>query len=119
MLLDRYRKLSQRDRALQDGRLITYHFYVGGVTLLILGAVGVSKGEPYSWVALVFAVASLAMGVGLHWFHRSMIRSPRRDAYLATITAVLGRHRFPLLPSLLGVLILFSLFVTVIYILAG
>ncbi|GAB6061707.1 hypothetical protein [Deferrisoma palaeochoriense] len=119
MWFARYRNLSHRDRALLDGRLITYHFYVGGVTLLLLGWIGIAQKEPYSWVAVVFGVASLAMGAGLHWFHRRMISGPNRDAYLATITAALGRHRFPLLPSLLGVLVVFSVAVTILYLVSG
>ncbi len=119
MFFDRYRRMSQRERALMDGRLITYHFYVGGITLLLLGCIGFYQGEPFAWVALVFGVASVAMGIGLHLFHQHMIKGPNRDAYLATITAALGRHRFPVLPSLLGVLIVFSVFVTVLYLWAG
>lgn len=116
MFLPAYRSLSQHDRALMDGRLITYHFYVGGVTLVILGLVGLSRGEGFSWVAVIFGFASLAMGIALHMLHRYMIRSPYRDSYLATVTVAMGRHRFPLLPSLLGVLVVFSLFVTILYI---
>jgi len=116
MLFENYRKLSQHDRALLDGKLITYHFYVGGVTLLTLGFFGLARGEGFSWVAVVFGFASLALGLGLHLFHRQMIRSSLKESYLATITAALGRHRIPLLPSLLGVLVVFSLFVTILYI---
>jgi hypothetical protein len=116
MLFQNYRKLSQRDRALVDGRLITYHFYVGGVTLLIFGFFGLARGEGFSWVAVVFGFTSLALGLGLHLFHRHMIQSSLRDSYLATITAALGRHKIPLLPSLLGILVLFSLFVTILFI---
>ncbi|NOY45769.1 hypothetical protein [Deferrisoma camini] len=119
MLFERYRRMNHRDRALLDGRLITYHFYVGGVTLLALGWIGIAQHGRYAWVAVVFGLASLAMGAGLHWFHRRMIRSPHRDAYLVTITAALGRHRFPLLPSLLGILIVFSVAVTLLYLLSG
>lgn len=119
MLFDRYRKLSQRDRALMDGRLITYHFYVGGLTLLVLGIFGARSGDPYPWVAIVFGAASLVTGGLLHVFHRTMVRGPQRDAYLATISAALGRHRFPLVPSLLGILVVFSLLVTVLYIVTG
>ena len=115
MFFERYRRMNHKDRALLDGRLITYHFYVGGVTLLVLGAIGTAQGEPFAWVAVVFGVASLVMGVGLHLFHRRMIRGPHCDAYLATITAALGRHRFPVLPSLLGILIVFSVLVTILY----
>jgi len=116
MLFEKYRKLSQRDRALMDGRLITYHFYVGGVTLLILGFFGLARGQGFSWVPVVFGFASLGLGLTLHLFHRYMIRSSLRDSYLATITAAMGRHKIPLLPSLLGVLVVFSLFVTILYI---
>ena len=119
MLFERYRKLSQRDKALLDGRLITYHFYVGGATLLVLGFYGLSQHEMFAAVAAVLGSASLVMGAGLHLLHRYMIRSLQKDAYLATLTVVLGRNRFPVLPSLLGVLIVFSLFVTVLYVLAG
>lgn len=119
MFFDTYRKLSQHDRALMDGRLITYHFYVGGATLLILGIFGISGSDPYAWVAVFFGVASLLMGAGLHLFHQKMVRGPQRDAYLATITAALGRHRFPVVPSLLGIVVVFSLFVTVLYIVVG
>jgi hypothetical protein len=119
MFFEKYRKLGQREKALADGRLITYHFYVGGATLLILGCYGLRSGDPYPWVAVVFGIASILMGGGLHLFHRRMIRSPQREAYLATISAALGRQSFPVVPSLLGILIVFSLFVTVLYILTG
>lgn len=123
MLFRTYRKLSQRERALLDGRLVTYHFYVGGVTLVILGLYGALGSGPTSWadkvffwVVVVFGLVALVVGAGLHVLHRTMIRGELRDAYLATISAVMGRHRFPLLPSLLGILIAFSIFVTVLYI---
>ena len=115
MLFPVYRNLNQHDRALMDGRLITYHVYVGGVTLVVLGFVGLSRGEGFSWVAVVFGFASLAMGLALHLFHRYMIQSTYRESYLDTVMAALGRHTFPLLPSLLGVLVVFSLFVTILY----
>lgn len=125
MFFETYRKLSQRERALMDGRLITYHFYVGGATLLILGFYGAAQRDFNSWadaivpwMAVVFGTAGLVLGAGLHLLHRAMIRGPQRDAYLATVTAVMGRHRFPLLPSLLGVLVVFSVFVTILYITA-
>ena len=116
MFFPTYRNLSQHDRALMDGRLITYHFYVGGATLVVLGFVGLSRGEGFAWVAVIFGFASLAMGLALHLLHRYMIRGPHRDSYLATVTVAMGRHRFPLLPSLLGVLVVFSLFVTILYV---
>ncbi len=119
MWFETYRHLSHKERALLDGRLITYHFYVGGATLLVLGIIGVSRDDFFPWVAVVFGVASLAMGVGLHLFHRKMVSGPRRTEYLATVSAALGRHRFPLMPSLLGILTVFSVFVTVLYLLAG
>ncbi|MHB8764231.1 MAG: hypothetical protein ACYDA8_07855 [Deferrisomatales bacterium] len=115
--LFKYSKLSHRERALLDGQLITYHFYVGGVTLLALGMCGTARSEPYAWVAMVFGVAGLAIGVALHLFHRYMIRGPNRDAYVATITAALGRGGFPVVPSFLGLLVVFSVAVTVLYIL--
>lgn len=123
MLFRYYRKLSQRDRALLDGRLVTYHFYVGGVTLVVLGLYGALGSSPASvadrvflWVAVVFGLVALVVGAGLHVLHRTMISGEHREAYLATISAVMGRHRFPLLPSLLGILVVFSIFVTVLYI---
>ena len=126
MFFQTYRKLSQRDRALMDGRLITYHFYVGGATLLTLGFYGAFEQHARSWadavfpwVAVIFGFAGLVLGLGLHFVHRAMIRGSQRDAYLATLTAVMGRHRFPLVPSLLGILVVFSIFVTVLYILAS
>jgi hypothetical protein len=116
MLFASYRKLSQRKRALVDGRLITYHFYVGGVILVLLGLIDANQGQPRSGLAVLvpgFVVAYgmlfVVMGVVFHLLHRRMIHGPQRDAYLATITAVLGRHRFPLLPAVLGTLLVFSL----------
>lgn len=126
MFLRWYRKLSQHERALMDGRLITYHFYVGGATLMILGAVGSVHRQPATWaqslvpgIAVSFGLMSLVIGFALQCFHRRMLKSPSRDAYLATITAVLGRHRFPVAPSLFGILVVFSIFATALYILAG
>ncbi len=119
MLFPAYRKLNHRARALADGRLITYHFYVGGATLLSLGLYSAYRGELFGGVAAVFGLASLVLGVGLQVFHRVMIRGPHRDAYLVTIAAALGRRRFPLLPLLLGVLVIFSIAVTILYLLAG
>ncbi|MBI5444833.1 MAG: hypothetical protein HY900_26925 [Deltaproteobacteria bacterium] len=126
MLFPQYRKLSQQERALTDGRLITYHFYVGGATLLVLGIYGTANWDRSSWasaffpfVAVIFGLACLAVGLGLHFLHRHMIRGPHREAYLATVTSVLGLYKFPVVPFLLGVLIIFSIFVTVLYILAG
>jgi hypothetical protein len=119
MLFPNYRKLSQEERALIDGRLITYHFYVAGATLLILGFWGLSQKHFFASVAVVFGTASVVMGAGLHLLHRYMVRSPQREAYLATVSVVLGRHPFPVLPSLLGVLVVFSFFVTVLYIFTG
>jgi hypothetical protein len=118
-LFQRYRKLRHRDRALVDGRLITYHFYVGGITLLVLGTLGVLNSEPFAIVALFFGAISLTMGAALHIFHYYMIRSPQKQAYLVTVSAALGRQRFPLIPTLLGVVILFSVLVTILYVLAG
>ncbi len=115
MFFENYRKLSQRDRALVDGRLITYHFYVGGLTLLVLGFAGLARGEGFAWVAVVFGFASLAVGLGLHLLHRHLVQSFNRDAYLAIISAVLGHYRYPLLPAILSVLVAFSLFATVLY----
>jgi hypothetical protein len=126
MIFLNYQKLSQRERALADGKLITYHFYVGGLTLLILGFYGTVQGEYSSWiegffpwVGVFFGFASLIAGLGLQLLHRHMIAGPQRDAYLATVTAVLGRHQLPFLPLLLGVLIVFSVLVTILYILAS
>lgn len=117
MFFASYRKLSQRRRALVDGQLITYHFYVGGVILVALGLIDASRGPARSGLAVLvpgFVVAYgmlfVVMGVAFHLLHLRMIRSPQRDAYLATITAVLGRHRFPVLPAALGTLLAFSLF---------
>jgi hypothetical protein len=125
MFFQNYRRLSQRDRALTDGRLITYHFYVGGVTLIVLGAIGSVQQEPSTWaqrlvpgVAVAFGLVCIVIGIALQWLHRRMLRSPDRDAYLATITAVLGRHRFPVAPSLFGILVVFSIFATALYLLA-
>lgn len=115
----KYSRLRHRDRALVDGRLITYHFYVGGITLLVLGSVGVFRSEPFAIVALFFGVASLAGGAALHCFHYYMIRSPHKQAYLVTVSAALGRQRFPLIPSLLGTVIIFSIAAAVLYLLAG
>lgn len=125
MFFQNYRRLSRRDRALVDGRLITYHFYVGGLTLIVLGAVGSVHPGPSTWaqrlvpgVAVAFGLLGLLVGVALQWLHRRMLRSPDRDSYLATIAAVLGRHRFPLAPSLFGILVVFSIFATALYLLA-
>lgn len=115
MLFENYRRLSQRDRALVDGRLITYHFYVGGVTLLVLGFAGIGQGEGFAWAVAVFGFASLAAGVGMHLLHRHLVRSFNRDAYLAIISAVLGHFRYPFLPALLTVFVAFSLFATLVY----
>ncbi|NTU59988.1 MAG: hypothetical protein HGA98_02890 [Deltaproteobacteria bacterium] len=126
MLFQWYRKLSQHERALMDGRLITYHFYVGGLTLVVLGSVGSVHREPATWaqslvpgIAIAFGFMSFAIGFALQYLHKRMLKSPDRDAYLATITAVLGRHRFPLAPSLFGLLVVFSIFATALYILAN
>ncbi|MBI5015798.1 MAG: hypothetical protein HZB55_09955 [Deltaproteobacteria bacterium] len=117
MFFASYRKLSQRKRALVDGQLITYHFYVGGVILVLLGLIDASKGSARSGLEVLipgFVVAYgllfVIAGVAFHLLHRHLIRGPQRDAYLATITAVLGRHRFPVLPTVLGTLLAFSLF---------
>ncbi|MBE0616410.1 MAG: hypothetical protein IH608_00600 [Proteobacteria bacterium] len=117
---DSYRRLSQRDRALLDGRLITYHFYVGGLTLVLLALHDAAHGAAHGvghhmleilvpGVALAFGLFSLAVGVALHVLHRRMIGSPQQDSYLAVITVVLGRHRFPVLPSVLGAVVVLSL----------
>ena len=119
MPFEKYRRLRHRDRALVDGRLITYHFYVGGVTLLVLGVVEVLRSEPFAIVALFFGVASLAVGVALQVFHYYMIRSPHKQAYLVTVSAALGRQRFPLIPTLLSGVVLFSVLMTVLYISTG
>jgi hypothetical protein len=108
-----------------DGRLITYHFYVGGVTLIILGAVGSVHREPATWaqslipgIAMAFGLMSLGVGFALQCLHRRMLKSPDRDAYLATISAVLGRHRFPVAPSAFGILVVFSILATALYLLS-
>ncbi|MDF1553539.1 MAG: hypothetical protein P1P84_10780 [Deferrisomatales bacterium] len=119
MPFEKYRRLRHRDRALVDGRLITYHFYVGGITLLVLGVVQVLRSEPFAIVALFFGAASLALGVGLHLFHYYMIRSPHKQEYLVTISAALGRQRFPLVPTLLSIIVVFSALVMVLFISAG
>ncbi len=126
MFFQWYRKLSQHERALMDGRLITYHFYVGGATLVVLGAVGSVHRQPATWaqslvpgIAIAFGLMGFVIGFALQCLHKRMINSPDRDAYLATITAVLGRHRFPLAPSLFGILVVFSLFATALYVLAN
>ena len=117
--LENYGKLTRRDRALLDGKLITYHFHVGGATLLLLGVIGLAQGEYFSWVAVVFGLVSFAMGAGLASFHKRMIAGPNRDGYLVTISAALGRYPYPLIPLLLGGLIVFSLVVTLLYLLAS
>jgi 4-hydroxybenzoate polyprenyltransferase len=115
MVFGKYKNLTHQERALLDGKLITYHFYVGGGILLLLGTVGLRGDEAYSWVAVFFGVASIMMGAGLHVLHRRMVHGPQREAYLTTISAAMGRHSFPVLPSLLGLLIAFSLLVTLFY----
>lgn len=115
MLFEKYRKLSQRDRALADGRLITYHFYVGGVTLLVLGFAGIGQGEGFAWAVVVFGFASLAAGAGMHLLHHHLIRSFNRDAYLAIVSTVLGQFSYPFLPAILTVFVAFSVFATLVY----
>jgi hypothetical protein len=118
-LFEKYRRLRHRDRALVDGRLITYHFYVGGITLLVLGVVEVLNSQPFAIVALFFGTASLALGLALQTFHYYMIRSPHKQAYLVTISAALGRQRFPLVPTLLAVVVAFSALALVLFLTAG
>jgi hypothetical protein len=117
MLFENYRRLSQRDRALVDGRLITYHFYVGGLTLLVLGFAGLGQGEGFAWAVVVFGFAGLAAGAAMHLLHRHLVHSFNRDAYLAILSAVLGHYRYPLLPAIFTVFVAFSLLATLIYLL--
>ena len=95
MLWKSYRSLSHRERALVDGRLITYHFYVGGITLALLGLIDAFRAGAHEKLGLVVAGLALAwgltaivIGVALHFVHRWMIRSPQRDEYLAIVTVV-------------------------------
>ena len=119
MPFEKYRRMRHRDRALLDGRLITYHFYVGGATLLLLGIIELLRSDPFALVALFFGCVSLALGVALHLFHYYMVRSPHKHAYLVTVSAALGRQRFPVIPSLLGVVVVFSIVMSILYIYAG
>jgi len=116
MLWKSYRSLSHRERALVDGRLITYHFYVGGITLALLGLIDAFRAGAHEKLGLVVAGLALAwgltaivIGVALHFVHRWMIRSPQRDEYLAIVTVVLGRYHFPVVPAVLWGVVALSL----------
>jgi len=116
MLWKSYRSLSHRERALVDGRLITYHFYVGGITLALLGLIDAFRAGAHEKLGLVVAGLALAwgltaivIGVALHFVHRWMISSPQRDEYLAIVTVVLGRYHFPVVPAVLWGVVALSL----------
>lgn len=111
-----YRSLNHRDRALRDGRLITYHFYVGGLTLALLGLLDALRsnapervGLVAAGMALAWGLTAVAMGVAVHLVHLWLIRSPQRGEYLALITVVLGRYSFPLVPAVLWGVVALSL----------
>lgn len=122
MFFQEYRRLGQRARAFTDGKLVTYHLYVGGATLVLLGSLGVPSrhhaptllGTLVPGAAVTFGAAAFLSGLGLQCLHRRVLDSPRRDTYLATLTLILGRHSFPLVPSLFGALVAFSAFATVL-----
>lgn len=118
MFFERYAKMTHRERAMLDGKLITYHFYVASVTLFLLAAVGLGRGDPHAVLPLFMAAMSGGIGVALHVVHRRMIRRPAPEAehYLAAISAVLGSYGMPLVPLLLAGVSLLSIIFATLYI---
>jgi hypothetical protein len=116
MLFDGYRRLSRGDRAIKNVELIVYHFFVASVTLLVMGIFGAINREPLASLAMFFGGANLVAGVAILLTHRAMLKGANRQAYLRTMTAVLGSGEFPLLPILLSVVVVLSLALAFVYI---
>jgi hypothetical protein len=118
MLFERYEKMTHRERAMLDGKLITYHFYVAFVTLSLLSAVGLVRGDPHAILPLFMAAMSGGIGAALHIVHRSMIKRPPAESehYLAAVSAVLGCYGLPLVPLLFAGVTLLSIIFATLYI---
>lgn len=119
MNFERYKRLNNRERAQADCKMIIWLFYVGGATLMLISAFGAETSGLFSLAAAFFGLTSLVSGGAFQILHNSMMRGKNKDAYLLTIMAALGKHDFPLMPTVFTFVLGSSIFFTLLYVLSS